>query len=137
MMVGKWPLVADATKIPIDTLKKWKQADWWKEYESEIRRAKNLELGGRLQTIVNKASDVVLDRLEHGDFQYDPKSGKFIRKPVNAKTAGDIMVKAIDKDLLIQKIDETPKENQESIMDRLNHIADKLLQASGKKRKVR
>lgn len=135
MMVGKWPLVAEATSIPIDTLKKWKHATWWKEYEEEIRRSKHIETSGKLAKIREKASDVVMDRLEHGDFQYDPKSGKFTRRPVSAKVAGDILHKTIDKEVLLEKLDEKPQENTQSVMDRLNQIAEKLLQASGKKTK--
>jgi hypothetical protein len=133
LMVGKWPLVSQATHIPIDTLKKWKQADWWKEYEDEIRRAKHVETSTKLSKIRDKASDVVMDRLENGDFQYNPKTGKFSRKPVSAKVAGEIMVKTLDKEILLEKIDEKPAENEQSIMERLNSIADKLLQASSKK----
>lgn len=135
LLVGKWPLVAEATKIPIDTLKKWKQADWWKQYEDEIRKAKHIEASNKLTRIREKASDVVLDRLENGDFQYNPKTGKFSRKPVSAKVAGELLVKTIDKELLLEKIDEKPQETEQSVMERLNNIADKLLQASGKKPK--
>lgn len=135
LLVGKMILVSDATGIPIDTLRHWKMTDWWKEYENEIRRSKHIETTGKLAKIRDKASDVVLDRLEHGDFQYNPKTGQFVRRPVNAKTASEIMVKSIDKETLLEKLDEKPEESHESIMDRLNHIADKLLQAAGKVRK--
>jgi len=43
------------------------------------------------------------------------------------------MAKTLDKELLLEKIDEKPAENEQSIMERLNSIADKLLQASSKK----
>lgn len=133
MMVGKWPLVAEATKVPIDTLKKWKQAPWWKEYEEEIRRSKHIETSGKLAKIRDKASEVVMDRLEHGDFQYDPKTGKFSRRPVSAKVAGDLLTKAIDKEILLEKLDDNQTINEQTVMERLSHIAEKLLQASGKK----
>lgn len=132
LMVGKWPLVSDATKIPIDTLKKWKQADWWKELEEEVRRSSNLATAGKLANIRDKAAGLVLDRLEHGDFQYDPRSGKFRRAPLKARIANDIMKVAIEKEMLLQKIDEQPRLREEAIMDRLKLIQSQLLNSVNK-----
>lgn len=134
LLVGKWPLVSDATGIPIDTLKKWKQSDWWKEYETEIRRSNNIEVSGKLSKVREKATEVVMDRLDNGDFQFNPKTGKFSRRPVNAKVASEIMVKTIDRELILQKLEEKPETKEEAILDRLDAIASKLLQASKAKK---
>lgn len=126
MLVGKWALVSDETKIPIDTLKKWKQADWWKVMEAEIRAASHIEASASLRRIREKATSVVADRLDNGDFIYNPKTGKMSRRPVNAKTAADIAVKTLDKEILLEKLTEGPQVQEEQIVDRLKRIEEAL-----------
>lgn len=132
MMVGRWAVVSDATGVPVDTLKKWKQADWWKDYEREIRQASRIEVTGKLQKIIHKATDVVQDRLENGDIFFDSKTGEIKRKPIGAKVASDIMTKTIDKQILLEKIQDAPELQEEAIMDRLKSIQDQLRKNSKK-----
>lgn len=131
-MVGRWAVVSDATGVPVDTLKKWKQADWWKDYEREIRQASRIEVTGKLQKIIHKATDVVQDRLENGDIFFDSKTGEIKRKPIGAKVASDIMTKTIDKQILLEKIQDAPELQEEAIMDRLKSIQDQLRKNSKK-----
>jgi hypothetical protein len=121
MLVGKWPLVSDSTNIPIDTLKKWYRADWWKQYENEIRAGARIELGTKLATVRDKAIAVVQDRLEQGDIKFDAE-GNIKRIPVNAKTAGDIMSKVLDKEFFLQKLEEKPIVQEEEFQARLKSI---------------
>jgi hypothetical protein len=134
LMVGKWPVVSDATGIPIDTLKKWKQADWWEDLEREIRRSSNIEVGGKLKVIINKAASVVEDRLENGDLVYNPSTNSFTRKPIGAKIASEIMVKSIDRNILLEKLQEAPVLKEEAILDRLKNIENALIRASTKRK---
>ena len=136
LMVGKWPIVSDATGVPIDTLKKWKQADWWEDLEREVRRSSNLEIGGKLKTLINKAASVVEDRLEHGDLVYNPASNSFSRKPIGAKIASEILVKSIDRNILLEKLQEQPVLKEEAILDRLKNIENALIRASSKRRTI-
>jgi transposase-like protein len=130
LMLGKVSLVAATTGIPEDTLRLWKSRDWWKVMADEVRTSNNVEVTGRLRQIVNKSMNVIEDRLEHGDFQYNPKTGAFTRRPVGAKVAGDIMTKAIDKQILIDRLERQPQADQAKIEDRLKSIQDKLLEFS-------
>jgi len=100
LLVGKWPIVSDQTKVPIDTLKKWKQSSWWKEMEDEIRTATRIDQGSSLHRIINKAASVVEDRLEHGELIYNPESKKFTRRPVGAKVASEILTKSIVRSMV-------------------------------------
>lgn len=134
LMVGKWPIVSDATGVPIDTLKKWKQADWWEDLEREIRRSSNIETSGKLKRIVDKAASVVEDRLEHGDLVYNPSTNSFTRRPIGAKIASEILVKSIDRNVLLEKLQEVPVLKEEAIMDRLKNIENALIRASTKRR---
>jgi len=130
LMLGKVSLVAGATGIPEETLRNWKRTDWWKEMEKEVRSSNNTELTGRLRQIVNKSMTVIEDRLESGDFMYNPKTDTFTRRPVGAKVAGDILSKAIDKQILIDRMEREPQADAAKIEDRLKTIQDKLLEFS-------
>jgi len=132
LMLGKWPLVVAATGIPLDTLKKWKQADWWKDMEAEVRRSSNLQLSGKLKTIREKAAEVVMDRLDHGDFKVNPRTGEISRVGIPAKEANDILVKSIDREMLLQKLEEKPQVKEEQVLDRLEAIMAQLVKVAKK-----
>jgi hypothetical protein len=134
LMVGKWPIVSDATGVPIDTLKKWKQTDWWEDLEREVRRSSNIETSGKLKRIVDKAASVVEDRLENGDLVYNPSTNSFTRRPIGAKIASEILVKTIDRNVLLEKLQEVPVLKEEAIMDRLKNIENALIRASSKRK---
>lgn len=130
LMLGKISLVAGATGIPEETIHRWKAQDWFKDMVADVRSQSNVEVSGRLRQVVNKSIGVIEDRLENGDFQYNPKSGGFVRKPINAKVAGDIMAKAVDKQVLIDKLETGPVVDNAKIEDRLKAIQEKLLEVS-------
>lgn len=126
MLVGHWSLVSDATGVPVDTLKKWKQQDWWKQYEEEVRRSKNIEVGGRLSRVREKATEIVLDRLEHGDIKINVETGRVARVPVNSRVASEIMTKTFDRELVLQKLEEKDVVAEEQFKDRLKAIEEHL-----------
>lgn len=130
LMLGKVSLVAAATGIPEETIHRWKAQDWFKTMVADVRSQSNVEVSGRLRMVIEKSVNVINDRLEHGDFQYDSKRGTFVRKPVGAKTAGDILAKAIDKQVLLDKIESEPTADGSKIEDRLKAIQEKLLEVS-------
>jgi hypothetical protein len=104
MILGSLKLVSGTLKIPFDTLKVWKQSEWWKTLEGELRVQEDLQLSSRLQKIVNRSYDVIEDRLEKGDFVYDQKTGTMRRKPVNMRDAHKVAIDLIDKrDMLIER----------------------------------
>ena len=130
LMLGKVSLVAATCNIPEETIHRWKAQDWFKNMVQDLRSQSNVEVSGKLRNVINRSVAVIEDRLEHGDYQFNPKTNAFIRKPVGAKTAGDIMAKAVDKQLLIDKIEAAPIADSAKIEDRLKAIQDKLLEVS-------
>lgn len=98
LILGSLNLVSGALQIPFDTLKVWKASEWWKTMIEELRVQEDLQLSTRLKKIINRSYDVVEDRLEHGDFVYDQKTGKLRRKPVSMKDAHTVA-----KDMLVQQ----------------------------------
>lgn len=90
LIYGKMPQVTAATGIPTQTLHNWKQQQWWRDLEAEMRAADDIALSARLKRIVEKTLDITEDRLEKGDFYYDFKTGELKRKPLNARDVHQI-----------------------------------------------
>ena len=122
LILGKMPLVAQTIGVPLPTLKLWKQQPWWKDLEFEIQTENDTELDAKLAKRIEKALDLVNDRLDNGDFQYDPKTGQFVRRPVNIRDGWKVANEMIDRRWLIRK---QPKDatSQEAIGDILKNLA--------------
>ena len=94
--------VFDLVGIPISTLRKWKQQDWWPELIGHIRTEKDEELDTKLNKIIDKSLDLVADRLADGEYIYDIKRGEIKRLPVKAKDAAIITAISVDKRQLLR-----------------------------------
>lgn len=132
LALGKVPLVAAITGVSEPLIRHWRQQPWWKEMELSIQTESDQELDAKLAKRVDKALDLVLDRLENGDFMYDPKTSQFIRRPVGLKDVNKVMVDMMDKRMLIRK---QPKEvqNQEAVADILKNLASEFASMARKK----
>lgn len=102
LAVGKLPLVAAVVGVPTATLRQWRGAPWWNELVAEIRNESDQELDTKLQKIVDKSLDVVLDRIENGDFVLNSKTGEVTRIPTKLKDVHRVSVDLIDKRDLIR-----------------------------------
>lgn len=100
LVLGSVKLTSAALKIPLATLKMWRQKEWWKDVENDLRTQEDLQLSARLKRIVNRSYDVIEDRMENGDFVYDQKTGQMRRKPVSMRD-----MHAVSKDLLVASQD--------------------------------
>lgn len=122
LVLGKIPLVSATTGVPEGTIRQWRTQPWWKEIEISVQTESDQELDTKLARRIDKALDLVMDRLENGDYLYDPKTGTFIRKPVSMKDTWKVSTEMIDKRLLIRK---QPKEqaSQEAVGDILKNLA--------------
>jgi hypothetical protein len=136
MMTGSWAVVSEATGIPQDTLRHWKMQPWWKDFESQIRNQRHVEVSGKLKRLIDKTMAVVEDRVENGNWHYNPRTQKIERRPVNAREAGEILNKALDKEVILSKLIEKPVQQEEAVMDRLKSIEARLLEAAKIKREV-
>lgn len=101
LAVGKYSLVEAVTGVPKATIKAWKKSPWWVDLVHEIQAESDQQLDTKLQKIVDKSLDVVLDRIEHGDFVLNSKTGEITRIPSKLKDVHRVSVDLIDKrDLL-------------------------------------
>ncbi len=101
-VVGNSRRVAELTHIPEGTIRAWKCTEWWQEIQDRIIKEQDEELDSKLTKLVDKAVDEVNDRLDEGDWVYNPKLDKLVRKPVNAKDLAILTAITIDKRQLMR-----------------------------------
>lgn len=118
LMLGNAAMTARVLKIPEDTVYRWRKSAWWKEIEGELRVQDELQLSARLKKIVVSSLDAVEERLEHGDYVYDQKSGQMRRKPVSMKDAHKVSMDLIEKKHLIDNRN-APSASEEQMQDKL------------------
>ena len=119
LMIGNLAATARILKIPEETMRHWRRSTWWVDIESELKTQDELQLSARLKKIVDKSIDAVEDRLEHGDFVYDQKTGQMRRKPVAMRDAHKVSMDLIDKRNLLLNNNKTVQTDEQ--------MSDKLL----------
>jgi transposase-like protein len=119
-------------QIPLQTLQSWRKAEWWHRIEQDIQKEEKLTLSYNLKQVIDKSIHLIADRLENGDWIYDNKTGKLLRKPVPMKDAARVASDMIDKRLKIAD-SETFTIAQENIQDKLNQLAKSFSELATKK----
>jgi hypothetical protein len=118
---------AEITKIPEGTIRAWKETQWWHEGMQRVHLEKDEELGGSLTQLIDKAVDSINDRLDNGNYVYNPKLDKLIRKPVDAKELAIVAAISVDKRQLLRG---QPTSRVESVSqtERLKGLAEQFAQ---------
>ena len=105
LMLGNLRATSRVLEIPEVTLLSWKKSEWWQEVVREITTQENLTLSNKLKKIVDKSLDIVTDRMENGDFIYDQKTGKLVRKPMLGKDVHKIAMDSLATKTKMQQIE--------------------------------
>src|SRR5574343_305867 len=121
---GNLSLTSVATNIPLTTLNRWKISPWWKQLVEDIRAEENLHLDAKLAKVVDKSVEQLMDRVEHGDYQYDQKTGRMVRVPVKARDAAKITTDMIDRRQLLQGKQVERADSSKKIEERLLKLAE-------------
>jgi hypothetical protein len=132
LLLGKDSLTSAATGIPEETLRYWRKRPWWPEMVAEIQRSSKVELSGKIKNIVNKTLLQLEDRVENGDFLYDPKTGQMVRKPINANVASKITSELIEKTLMLDKEAVKEEISDTTLDDRLKKLRDEMVSLASK-----
>lgn len=135
LALGNLVLTSNVLKIPEMTLRGWKQTEWWRELEAELKVQDELQLSARLKRIVESTLEVTEDRIKNGDFVYDNKTGSLLRKPVNMRDAHKVTMDMIEKrEQLLGK--QPVSVAMEQIDERLKKLAEKFEQIAAKKNTI-
>lgn len=133
MQVGNLSLAGRNIGVPEDTMRKWKAQSWWKEAEKEIKDQQKIGLSNKLDGIITKSLSTVEDRLDNGDFVYDPKSGGIKRIGIKAHVANQISKDMMDKQLVLEKAINNKPEEEANSNARLQGLLDEFLKFSKSK----
>jgi hypothetical protein len=111
-VVGNVKEIARLTGWSDKTMYGWLKSDWFPRFYDEAKREHAELIEARLSSIVEKATNELLDKIEHGNVvvvQNKVKKGKelhivheTIRVPLEAKTLNQIIVDSIAKLRLLQ-----------------------------------
>lgn len=123
LALGKAPMVEAVTGVPRQTIRMWKTMPWWKDIENEIRADDDAELDARVSKIIDRSLDTVVDRIDHGDFILDSRTGQVKRVPVKMKDAHKVSVDLIDKRNLIRG-KPTSRTEKITVDDVMNKLAE-------------
>lgn len=138
LATGNFSLTARLTEVPYETIRVWRSKPWWAEMVNDLQIQEKVDSNKTLKNIREKALTVVMDRLENGNCQYDNKTGKVVRVPVNARDAHKIASDFIDKeDLLQERILQLNKQAETKSSDVLKQLAGAFeAMAQGKQIKI-
>lgn len=135
LTTGNLKGTAAALGIPYTCIKEWRYSKWWDELVTDIRTEGHFTLSSKLKKAAEKALDVALDRLDNGDWYFDPRTGELRRKGVNMRDAVLMANAFIDRGLAMEQkpIDDA---NQQKVQDRLEQLAQSFASFAKKTRKV-
>ena len=123
LVSGSSTVVSRITGIHVNTIDNWRKQDWWNEELRKLREDDNLQLGSRLRKVLDTTMDQLTDRLENGDYMYNPRTGKLERVPVKLRDITHANNSLIEKKLLIEKQVDQHQE-VENIENKLMKLAE-------------
>jgi hypothetical protein len=101
-LTGNCRRVSEITRIKEATIRRWKTEEWWPEMLARVQVEKDEELDAKMTKLIDKAVDEINDRLVEGDYVYNAKQDKLIRKKANAKEMATVVATMVDKRQLLR-----------------------------------
>ena len=120
---GNVARVSELAGVPEGTVRKWTKEPRFRELLKEIREENNEKIDAKFTEIIEKAADLIIDRLENGDFHWDVKNSELVRKPISAKDLSLVTAINMDKRQLIRG-EPTSRVEQISEPQRLEKLAE-------------
>lgn len=120
LVAGNMARVSESTGIPLGTLNYWKTQPWWFEQIERIRKEEDAEIDSHFTRIVKRTQEIMLDRLDNGDF-YVTKDGEVARKPVSMRDAAIVGAIGIDKRSLLRQVPQS-EQSKMGMQERLKNL---------------
>jgi hypothetical protein len=114
--------VSELTGIPAKFLREWKSEPWWTEIQKKVFVEQNEKLAGRITGVLDKSLEHLVDRLDNGDFLWDVRKSKLVRKPVDTKVLATVFNTLVSRRQLIRG-EPTSITTQVGVDDRLKLLA--------------
>jgi hypothetical protein len=133
LALGNLNETSKVINVPLPTLSKWKQSAWWKELVDDIQSGDNQKADNKMSKVIDRALDIIVERLEQGDYQYDQKTGKLVKVPLKARDLERISSGLFDKRQLLRKQPTNIKADTLTQTDRLLQLAEQFAKFAGQK----
>lgn len=120
-VTGNLEEVSKLTDIPKNHLKGLMVEQWWEDTVRQVRREENDQISAGMTVFIAKSLDAAIDRVEHGDYQLDLKTGVQHRVPVRLRDLAIPIGILVDKRNLLRGEATTRSEKlgQEDILKEL------------------
>lgn len=132
LITGDLPQSCRQMKIPEVTGRLWRQKDWWKTLEAQMRSDADLVLSAKVKNITEKSLGVVVDRLENGDFKLNVKTGEIVRVPVQMKDAHRVAVDMVKVSTEIDGRDNKQAKMDDDVSSKLDSLAQRFAELANK-----
>lgn len=114
--------VSEMTGVPAKVLREWKDEPWWKEIQKKVFVEQNEKLASRISGVLDRSLDHLVDRLDNGDYLWDVRKSKLVRKPVDTKVLANVFNTLVTRRQLIRG-EPTSITSQLAVDDRLKLLA--------------
>ena len=115
--------VSELTGIDPKFLRQWRDEPWWSEIQKKVFIEQNEKLASRISGVLDRSLDHLVDRLDNGDYLWDVRKSKLVRKPVDTKVLSNLFNNLITRRQLIRG-EPTSITTQVAVDDRLKLLAD-------------
>ena len=125
-VLGNMEKVAEISTVPVKTLHSWRRTEWFKALLKEVWEENNEKIDAKFTSIIEKALDQIVDRLDNGDVTV-LKDGKVVRRPISAKDLSLVGAINVDKRQLLRGLPTSRTESSQEAdkkVDRLERIAE-------------
>ena len=114
---------SEELSIPITTINSWKTSEWFPQLVSEVKLQQKLETSNKLNQVVERGLDIVMDRMVNGDYVLNNKTGEVIRKPVQLRDASRVATDILGKKLILEKTQTEEHVQVDTVNDTLKKLA--------------
>ena len=114
--------VSEMTGIDPKFIRQWKDEPWWSEIQKKVFVEQNEKLASRISGVLDKSLEHLVDRLDNGDYLWDVRKSKLVRKPVDTKVLSNLFNNLITRRQLIRG-EPTSITTQVAVDDRLKLLA--------------
>ena len=115
--------VSKLTKVPVKYIRQWKEEPWWNEIQKKVFVEQNEKLGSRISSVLDKSLGEIEERLTNGDYLWDVRKSKLVRKPIDTKVLSNLFNNLVNRRQLIRG-EPTSITNKVGVDDRLKFLAE-------------
>lgn len=126
VVLGNVNRAARFVGIPAQTIYDWTKKEWFKQLTKQVRDLKQDELDSKLTEIIMKGSELILDRIEHGDVKV--VNGEERRIGMGADILARVIGIAYDKRALSRGDPTSRTDSKGSQQEILKALEDKFAQ---------